>query len=124
MWVRVKTPRTARVTVEGEGAGDVLEALKQRFGPLVEVLEEDEPGDEPLDIMETDWARQMAVEVTPGEALREFRTMRGLSLTQLAEKTGISDGNLSKMEHGKRSIGPRSARKLAQALACDYHHLL
>lgn len=122
MWVRVKTPLTARVAVEGAGARDVVEALRQHFGPI-ELLDEDDT-DEEVDIMQTDWARQMAAEVTPGVALHEFRTLRGLTLQQLADRSGIPNGNLSKMEHGKRPIGPKSARTLAKALSCDHRHFL
>jgi transcriptional regulator with XRE-family HTH domain len=43
---------------------------------------------------------------------------------ELAEKSGISFTNISSIESGKRSVGPRTAKKLATALAIDYRELL
>lgn len=53
-------------------------------------------------------------------ALRAYRTREGLTQKQLAEMTGIPQHHISEMENGKRSIGKERARKLADALHCDY----
>lgn len=57
-------------------------------------------------------------------ALRAYRHREGLTQKQLAELTGIPQNHLSDMENGKRTIGKERARKLAQALHCDYRRLL
>ncbi|MBI2355515.1 MAG: helix-turn-helix transcriptional regulator [Deltaproteobacteria bacterium] len=57
-------------------------------------------------------------------ALRAYRTREGLTQKQLAESTGIPQHHISEMENGKRSIGKERAKKLADALHCDYRQLL
>ena len=59
-----------------------------------------------------------------GGALQGARLKEGLSQVELAEILRISQSDLSKMEHGKRSIGKRMARKLAHALKVDYRVFL
>ena len=57
-------------------------------------------------------------------ALRAYRNREGLTQKRLAELTGIPQHHISEMENGKRSIGKERARKLAEALHCDYRQLL
>ena len=57
-------------------------------------------------------------------ALRAYRTREELTQKQLAELTGIPQHHISEMENGKRSISKERARKLAEALHCDYRQLL
>ncbi len=57
-------------------------------------------------------------------ALRAYRNREGLTQKQLAELTGIPQHHISEMENGKRSIGKERAKRLAEALHCDYRRLL
>ena len=57
-------------------------------------------------------------------ALRAYRTRESLTQKQLTELTGIPQHHISEMENGKRSIGKERAKKLAEALHCDYRQLL
>jgi len=57
-------------------------------------------------------------------ALRAYRNREGLTQKQLTELTGIPQHHISEMENGKRSIGKERARRLAEALHCDYRQLL
>ena len=57
-------------------------------------------------------------------ALRAYRNREGLTQKELSELTGISQNHISEMENGKRSIGKERARRLAEALHCDYRQLL
>lgn len=57
-------------------------------------------------------------------ALRAYRTREGLTQKQLSDLTGIPQHHISEMENGKRSIGKERAKKLAEALHCDYRQLL
>lgn len=57
-------------------------------------------------------------------ALRAYRTRERLTQKQLAELTGISQHHISELETGKRTIGKERAKKLAEALHCDYRQLL
>ncbi len=57
-------------------------------------------------------------------ALRAYRIREGLTQKQLAELTGISQHHISELETGKRTIGKERAKKLAEALHCNYRQLL
>ena len=57
-------------------------------------------------------------------ALRAYRNREGLTQKRLAELTGIPQHHISEMENGKRSIGKERAKRLADALHCDYRQLL
>jgi DNA-binding XRE family transcriptional regulator len=57
-------------------------------------------------------------------ALRAYRYREGLTQKQLAEVSGIPQHHISEMENGKRPIGKERAKRLAQALNCDYRQLL
>lgn len=57
-------------------------------------------------------------------ALRAYRTREGLTQKQLSALTGIPQHHISEMENCKRSIGKERAKKLAEALHCDYRQLL
>ena len=57
-------------------------------------------------------------------SLRAYRTREDLTQKQLSGLTGIPQHHISEMENGKRSIGKERAKKLAEALHCDYRQLL
>jgi transcriptional regulator with XRE-family HTH domain len=48
--------------------------------------------------------------------IKEKRKEKGISLNQLAEKTGINKGNLSKIENGHTNITIKTLKKIAKAL--------
>jgi transcriptional regulator with XRE-family HTH domain len=54
--------------------------------------------------------------VTPGEALRMIREQQGLSQSDLANKTGISQSNISALECDTRQMGRERAIVFARAL--------
>lgn len=60
----------------------------------------------------------------PGTALQGARLKAKMSQVELAEKLGIDQSDLSKMEHGKRSIGKKMAKRLAAILNVDYRIFL
>lgn len=51
-----------------------------------------------------------------GEKLRWHRLANGLSQDELAAKSGIAKGNISKYETGRMTPHPITLRKLAEAL--------
>lgn len=61
---------------------------------------------------------------TPGIALRGVRYRLGLTQKQMAEKIGVSQGDLSKMEKGDRLIGKRLAVRIGKRLGIDYRRFL
>ena len=73
--------------------------------------------------------REVINELRPGDCipsaiLRGSRVKEEFTQVQLSEMTGISRRHISEMEHGKRTIGKVTARKLAKALNCDYRVFL
>ncbi|MEA3361486.1 MAG: helix-turn-helix transcriptional regulator [Thermodesulfobacteriota bacterium] len=59
-------------------------------------------------------------EYGPGDALKGARLMEGLTQAQLAEEIGIKPHHISEMEHNKRPIGKKIAKRLARALHTGY----
>lgn len=59
-----------------------------------------------------------------GEALREWRAARGLTLQEVADKTGISKSYLSAIELGKSSPTVRTLEEIAKALGADLNLFL
>jgi DNA-binding XRE family transcriptional regulator len=57
--------------------------------------------------------------ISTGERIRSFRKAAGLSLSALAEKTGISKGSLGSIENGERSAGLNVLKRIAEALEID-----
>lgn len=57
-----------------------------------------------------------AADLWLGQQLRVLRRGRGLSLVDLAERTGLSIGNLSQIERGVSAPSVRSLKKLSEAL--------
>lgn len=59
------------------------------------------------------------------ELLLKLRKERGLSLKQVAYKTGLSHTYISQLERGLRSTPvPEDLRKIAKGLRIDYNHLM
>lgn len=59
-----------------------------------------------------------------GLTLRGARYREGISQKQLAQLTGISQENISRMENGKRTIGEQVAKKLSKILRIDVKLLM
>lgn len=54
-------------------------------------------------------------------ALRGLRNREGLTQQQLGQAIGVEQSNLSKMEHGKRQVGLKIAKRIGKAFNTDYH---
>lgn len=59
-----------------------------------------------------------------GLVLRGMRYREDLSQKKLAEKSGVTQNEISNIENGKRTVGKKIAEKLANALNFDYRLLL
>jgi transcriptional regulator with XRE-family HTH domain len=53
-----------------------------------------------------------------GSRIIQLRNERGISQVQLAEKTGLRQQNISRIESGKYSTGLDILAKIAEALNC------
>ena len=108
MQVVAKTPHI-NVRIEGEIPEVVLKVLKAELGDELHIREGD---DEYLDVTETDWYK--GLKLLPGETLRHYREMHGLTQSQLGEKLGgMPRQHVSNMEKGRRTISVDMAKKLA-----------
>jgi len=56
--------------------------------------------------------------------LSGLRTREGLTQTELGEQIGIAQYHISRMENGKRPIGKKTAKKLADFFDTDYRMFL
>ncbi len=107
--------------IYGQGAELIISVLKEAM-PELEILpaEENPEGDEEYaEVSQSEWFRGMADAISPGTILRIRRENKGWTQAELSEKCGIAIPNISLMEAGKRNIGIRSARKLADSLECS-----
>lgn len=108
MQVVVKKPR---IRLEGEIGGSLVQFLRDQYGE-VEII--DDEGDELVEVTKSDWYRSIRETITPGENMRVYREMHGMTQEQLAEELGnLTRQNISNMENGHRSISKTMAKKLA-----------
>lgn len=107
MQVVVKTPH---IKVEGEIPEILVEYLRREFGD-VEIYDND---DELIEITESEWYKTIRGAITPGENVRVYRELHGLTQEELGVKLGnFTRQNISNMENGHRQISKTTAKKLA-----------
>jgi len=63
------------------------------------------------------------MKATFGEYIRELRTGKGFTLTELAALLKLDSANLSKIENGKREFDEKRLEKLANAFDLDFEKL-
>ena len=63
------------------------------------------------------------MKATFGEYIRQLRTGKGLTLTELAALLKLDSANLSKIENGKREFDEKRLDKLANAFDLDIEKL-
>ncbi len=108
MQVVVKKPH---IRLEGEISGSLVKFLRDQYGEI-EVIEDED--NELVEVINSDWYRSIRETITPGENVRTYRQMHGMTQDQLAEKLGnLTRQNISNMENGQRSISKNVAKKLA-----------
>jgi len=109
MQVVVKTPH---IRLDGEVTDELVDYLRQRFGE-VEVIENDD--DELVEITKSNWYRSLKPTMSPGENLRIYRELHGMTQAALGAKLGsFSRQNVSNMENGHRPISKAVAKRLAE----------
>ncbi|MDI1476424.1 helix-turn-helix transcriptional regulator [Polyangium sp. y55x31] len=59
-----------------------------------------------------------------GARIRNIRLEQGMSLDQLAKRSGVAKGNLSSAEHGRVNITVETCLKIAAALGVSAGELL
>lgn len=118
MQVHVKTPHID-VQITGTGADILVDMLKKSIKGVKVTTE-----DETIPVNSDPWFQKLRKSRTSGEVLWCYRDNAGLTLDELSEKSGIAKSHLSEMENNKRAIGLKTAKKLSEALNCDFHRFL
>ena len=113
MQVVAKTP-PIDIKIDGSGLDYFIEIIKRSI-PGVKIIDDETP----QDIDDWDYYKKMKARLTPAKVLKIRRENAGLTQAALAEKCGIAAANIALMETGKRTIGVRSAKKIAEALDCN-----
>ncbi len=108
MQVVVKKPH---IRVEGEVTGALVEYLRQQFGEIEVIEDEDE---RLVEVTESEWYRSIRSTITPGENMRVYRELHGMTQADLGQKLGkLTRQNISNMENGHRPISKAVAKRLA-----------
>lgn len=117
MQVLVKTPP---IKIEGDIPAELLTFVRSKY---TEVSVEDDH-EEYVEIVETEWYKNIQKELTPAKTLKLLRGRDNLTQAALAEKLKIPVQNISGMENGRRTISTRMARKLADVFGTSYQNFL
>ena len=108
----VKKPRTKKslFEIKGEIPQQIIDYLKEKY---TVVMKEDE--EELINIMETDWYREMKDRRKPGDAVRVYRDNFGYTQAELGKMLGgLSRQKVSDLENNRRGISKDIALKLAK----------
>lgn len=98
--------------MEGEITPELVQYLKEKYGDVDVIENEDE---ELVQITRSDWYRNIRAQISPGENMRIYRKLHGLSQEKLGKKLGsFTRQNISNMERGHRSISKAVAKKLTE----------
>ena len=106
----VKTPHT-EITINGDGADKILEHLKKKF--TVESLTADDDDEKMVSVKESEYWK---TNVTPGSLLMGFRLKHGLTQSNLAKCSGISQVMIRDYETGQRKLTMKAVTKFAAVL--------
>jgi len=105
----VKTPRI-KLKIEGDIPRWIISRLKKEYGQKVFL----DDNDEYVDISETGWYKSISRKMTPGDALKIYRSNHKMTQVQLGAKLGIRPQHISDMEKNRRAISKKTALKLAK----------
>ena len=112
MQAHVKTPHI-KIDISGEIPPDILELLIKKYGKKVKLIKNDD--EKLIDITKTEWYKVTKTNITPGDAMKNYREIFKMTQKQLGEKLGgISRQHISDMENGRRIISITTAKKLSK----------
>lgn len=105
--------RQAAAQVRRPGESQAAAVTKRKAGGAVKTR----PAKDDLSrLMDDSGLGDKSADLWLGQQLRVLRKGRGLSLIELADRTGLSIGNISQIERGVSSPSVRSLKKLGEAL--------
>ncbi|MFA6999819.1 MAG: helix-turn-helix transcriptional regulator [Candidatus Paceibacterota bacterium] len=100
-----------------------MDVLKEEYGQDLSLVEDDK--NELVDVFETQWYKGVKEKMTPGIYLRIYRENKGLTQLQLSEALGGTPRqHISNMEHRRRSISLKMARKLSLLLGAPIERFI
>ncbi len=112
----IVTPDAEKISYIATKNIEKLEAFLEKYAEL----EED---DKPIAWKELAKER-IAKYKKAGLVLRGMRYRENVSQKELAKRSGVNQNEISKIENGKRTLGEKVAKKLAEALNFNYELLL
>lgn len=95
---------------------DKLEAFLEKYA--------ENPEDERPVAWEELAKERIAKHKKAGLVLRGMRYRESMSQKELAKRSGVHQNEISKIENGKRTVGEKVAKRLAEALNFNYQLLL
>lgn len=99
------------IKINGDIPHKILSVLKEEYGDEVKLYEDTD--EEKVNIFETEWYRTTKDKISPGENLKIYREMHGITQQKLGEALGgIPRQHISNMERGMRKISLKTAQKL------------
>jgi len=105
----------------GEKRSRLFLVPKDRAEGIVRLLQDFEVKEQGQTIPWRESAKDLIEKYTEaGVALKGARAKAGLSQNELADKLKIPQSHISDMEHGRRPIGKKMAKRLADVLGVGY----
>ncbi len=111
----IVTPKSEKISYISPKNIDKLEAFLDKYA--------DRDDDEPV-AWETLAKDRIEKYKKAGLVLRGMRYREVMSQRELAKRSGVSQNEISKIENGKRTVGEKVAKRLAEALNIDYRLLI
>jgi len=74
--------------------------------------------DDMINIHDSAWFKEILASITPGKALRAYRTNRRFTQLEIAKLCGVSASKVAAMEKDKSPITKIMAKRLASVLKC------
>lgn len=112
----IVTPKSEKVSYISTKNIDKLEAFLEKYA--------ESPEDEKPVAWKELAKDRIAKYKKSGLVLRGMRYRENMSQKELAAKSGISQNEISKIENGKRTVGEKVAKRLAEVLHFNYQLLL
>ena len=104
--------RRPHIRIEGEITDELVEYLKREYGEVEVITDREE---ELVEVTKSDWYRSLRQTISPGENMRLYRELHGLTQEELGKKLGnFTRQNISNIENGHRAISKKMALALAE----------
>lgn len=119
MQVHVKTPHT-KIDMAGDIPEKIITMLKEVYGKKVIISD-----DEYVNVMETDWYKNVKAKITHGETVSFYRKMHKMTQKELGDRLGnFSRQNVSEIERNIRPISKKTAKQLAEIFNISVDRLI